>query len=418
MLTIDRMYRLRDISLFLKKFKYKEPLTKQVIVDFLQESLYNDAIAISQKSIQRDLDLLKKAYRAPIKWSPKKGFYLTDPEWTYDFELDTIDSGQIKALILATELLASYKGSPMVCLLEQLTETARKLCPENPPEKLSKTDSAVLKGRLHLNRKKQKGDPLVLASQAYELSKKGCYEQALELAALALESSPNNPIALSARVLICHGMDKHNEVLQDTDTLLDIAKKSPQMAMSIRDLAYRYRTHALMCLYRYKDAIKAAELGLKLSPNDPELLAKTAFCCGASHEYPTAIQYATRSLQISPENLLALHTRTNAYYISHEFDLAIQDANNLLEQHPGGIEVLDLRAAAYRFSGRYENAIQDATSSLAIYPKNEKALHTRAEAYLRIGRYEDAILDAKRMLKIDPENESALKIIKTAELGS
>jgi tetratricopeptide (TPR) repeat protein len=434
---------MREIVNFLKIFNYTEPLTKMEIVHWLQENLaLPDAIdadikkerlrdprggqraqgdhlkapQINQKTVQRDIQLLKKKYGAPIEYSSKKGFYLTDPEWTYDLELDTIDPSQIKALMLATELLGSYKGSPMDCLLKQLVETVQGLCSEKAPVKLSGHDSAVLKGLLPANRRNREDNPeeVDLALRADELRKSGKYKSALEVANLAIKINPDHLMALTARTSIHEAMGKHGMALLDTGRILKLAGKVSWVSNDFLVLIYLTRAQAYTALSRYNESIKEALLGLKIKPSNTELLSTVAFCCCKKGQHERAIQYASQSLAIDPDNRLALFARTISYLYNRRLDLGEQDASRLLKQLPEDEVMLTIRATVYKVQGRFEETIQDATKSLATNPNNEMARNIRAAAYMCTSRYEEAIRDAKRILQLDPEDEIALKTIDDA----
>lgn len=120
-----RWDRLLVIIAILKKWKYREPLTKPRILQRLDA---DHMIFVGAKTIQRDIEILQTDYEAPIEYTAQKGYHLTDPAWEFKREIDTVDPRNLHALILATELTAQFKGTPLHGGLKTLTETLKTRC--------------------------------------------------------------------------------------------------------------------------------------------------------------------------------------------------------------------------------------------------------------------------------------------------
>jgi predicted DNA-binding transcriptional regulator YafY len=67
---------------------------------------------LSQKTLQRDVDYLREEYNAPIKYDySKKGYYLTNPEWTWECPL--LESEEMKASLFGARLAETILPEPL-----------------------------------------------------------------------------------------------------------------------------------------------------------------------------------------------------------------------------------------------------------------------------------------------------------------
>lgn len=120
-----RWDRLLAIISILKKWKYREPLTKQRILYRLGA---DHMFFVSEKTIQRDLEILQTDYEAPLEYSAQTGYRLTNPNWDFKREIDMVSPRNLHALIMATELTAQFKGTSLHSGLKILTETLKCRC--------------------------------------------------------------------------------------------------------------------------------------------------------------------------------------------------------------------------------------------------------------------------------------------------
>ena len=76
-----------------------------------------------RKTIFRDIEWLRTMLRAPVAWDRgKKGYRYTDPSWT--MPLLRLAEGELVALLLARQMGAVYKNTPMA---EQLDTLFKKI---------------------------------------------------------------------------------------------------------------------------------------------------------------------------------------------------------------------------------------------------------------------------------------------------
>jgi predicted DNA-binding transcriptional regulator YafY len=67
---------------------------------------------LSQKTLQRDVDYLRDEYNAPIKYDyAKKGYYLTNSEWTWECPL--LEPEEMKASLLGARLAETILPEPL-----------------------------------------------------------------------------------------------------------------------------------------------------------------------------------------------------------------------------------------------------------------------------------------------------------------
>jgi len=97
-----------------------DPLTRAALI----LSLKNHGITVDPKTVGRDIKVLIKKYEAPIKSSATRGYYLTDPDWDCDFEINDVSSSDVYSMAFATSLAAQFKGTP---LHEDLNKLAKAI---------------------------------------------------------------------------------------------------------------------------------------------------------------------------------------------------------------------------------------------------------------------------------------------------
>lgn len=127
----SQIIRLRAIAEIIKTYRGPRPLTRQKVLDSLN---LRRLPVVSIRQISRDIETLQLDYNAPIEQDNRRGYYLEAPDWT--FELSSFRPEEIQTLILATELAAQHKGSPIYNELKQLTETLKERCSGNVPADL------------------------------------------------------------------------------------------------------------------------------------------------------------------------------------------------------------------------------------------------------------------------------------------
>lgn len=83
------------------------------------------SIPVDRKTIQRDIDYLRDMHRAPIVFSHvENGFYYAEESWKLPFGIQ-LTEGEMLALLLAKQMSAMYKNTPVEEYLEGLFSKIR-----------------------------------------------------------------------------------------------------------------------------------------------------------------------------------------------------------------------------------------------------------------------------------------------------
>jgi proteasome accessory factor B len=84
---------------------------------------------VSYKTIQRDIDYLKYELDAPIDYDPvKRGFFYSDHTWFLPSLLLT--EGELMALLIGTQALDMYQGTPVAGTLREIYQKLAELLPD------------------------------------------------------------------------------------------------------------------------------------------------------------------------------------------------------------------------------------------------------------------------------------------------
>lgn len=84
---------------------------------------------VSAKTIQRDIDYLKDEIHAPIEYdSSRRGLYYSDKAWFLPAVL--LSEGDILALLVGSQALEMYKGTPVAAELKSIYSRLAGLLPE------------------------------------------------------------------------------------------------------------------------------------------------------------------------------------------------------------------------------------------------------------------------------------------------
>lgn len=148
------------------------------------------------------------------------------------------------------------------------------------------------------------------------------------------------------------------------------------------DAARHCAAVSLIGLGKFRQAAELLEsLGAALAATKPELAAG-AFAqagqawtmAGATHH---ALDAAAAGLKLTPDDVDLLVDRAIAYATLGDFKASIKDLDRAQVLAPTRAEVLVYRASAKRFLNELKEARADADAALAIEPKNAEALLER-----------------------------------------
>ena len=119
--------RMRRIAYIDRRLRSKRdyPSMSDLARDYLAES----GESFSTKTFQRDLEILRDEYNAPLEYEPSRhGYFYSDETWTMpSFQLN---QGELLAVLVADRALASYRNSPYYDQLKTIFLRLTDLLPE------------------------------------------------------------------------------------------------------------------------------------------------------------------------------------------------------------------------------------------------------------------------------------------------
>jgi tetratricopeptide (TPR) repeat protein len=139
---------------------------------------------------------------------------------------------------------------------------------------------------------------------------------------------------------------------------------------------------ALIGLGKYEEAATQLEsLGGDLAEKQPALAAEAFGQAGqawtAANELAKALAVQNAGLKLAPDDIDLLVDRAFTQRSLNEFAKALDDLNKAATLDPKRSDILTYRASAYRFLNRLPEARADADAALALDPKNAEALLER-----------------------------------------
>ena len=132
-----------ELKASIAKAKFKPQFQRLVFIDQkIRAGRYPNCTTLSRewevsyKTIQRDIDYLKDAHNAPIEYDkPHNGFCYKNPTWFLPAVM--LSEGDIFALLIGSQALQMYQGTPMAGELKAIYAKLAQLLPEQisvPPE--------------------------------------------------------------------------------------------------------------------------------------------------------------------------------------------------------------------------------------------------------------------------------------------
>ncbi len=262
------------------------------------------------------------------------------------------------------------------------------------------------------------------ATRAAELNNRAeRWQDARDLAELALAGDPANPGALIERSRASSALRDFSRAYSDADAVL---RRAPDAAA-----AWTARAAASYGLGNYLQAVEDARRALALDPNDKTAFALMKLSEGrvapaprfdnpslaqaVEREYHGMVQQLNqveRIRSLPPERPAAAAIKrftesAGAKLAVKDYLGAIGEADKALELEDDNADALFYRAAAHNLLGRYGDAERDVAKALSIAPSAAHLRDARAYAYIRMGRFGEAVADANHSLEIDPKNPYA-----------
>jgi tetratricopeptide (TPR) repeat protein len=139
---------------------------------------------------------------------------------------------------------------------------------------------------------------------------------------------------------------------------------------------------ALIGLGKYEEAATQLEsLGSDLAPKKPQLAAEAFGQAGqawtSANQPAKALAVQNAGLKLAPDDVDLLVDRAFTQKSLNEFAKALDDLNKAATLDPKRADVLTYRASTYRFLNRLPEARADADAAVTLDPKNAEALLER-----------------------------------------
>jgi tetratricopeptide (TPR) repeat protein len=139
---------------------------------------------------------------------------------------------------------------------------------------------------------------------------------------------------------------------------------------------------ALIGLGKYQEAAdKLESLGTGLAAKQPQLAAELFAQAGqawtSANQPARALAVQNAGLKLAPDDVDLLVDRAFTQRSLNEFAKALDDLNKAATLDPKRSDILTYRASAYRLLNRLPEARADADAALALDPKNAEALLER-----------------------------------------
>ncbi len=255
-----------------------------------------------------------------------------------------------------------------------------------------------------------------------------------DLAAIGLQSHPNDPQALAVRGMIRSYQHDWQGSFDDLGQAVQNGRSDAKTLVAYSGAAYQFK--------KFDVAASAAKRALKLDPNNADALALYHFSKdraptvtvpefnpngvvdaagaavngapgGATPSGMTTAQLAQYASQARAGGTDAVarsaqSARDAANRLQlNDYPAAYDLATQAVRFNPSNAQALNYRAIALDRMGRDADAVQDASAALALAPGNATALQTRGLSLAKLGRYREALADADATLAASPQNAYA-----------
>ncbi len=156
-----------------------------------------------------------------------------------------------------------------------------------------------------------------------------------------------------------------------------------------------------------EQALKILAPGLKLHPNDPQLLLLRAAARAEQQDVTGATVDADRALKLAPDNVDALEVRAGLYKRERQFAAAIALINKAVNRSPDSLALHDMLADLYAAMGEAAKAEQQLLTLVRLAPAQGAYRYRLAVFYTRGHRPDDAQRVLEDAVKALPESDEA-----------
>jgi tetratricopeptide (TPR) repeat protein len=150
------------------------------------------------------------------------------------------------------------------------------------------------------------------------------------------------------------------------------------------------------------DAMDSARPGLRVGAYGQ---AGQAWTMAGNNEAALAAQ--NKGLKIDPDNVELLIDRSFSHALAKDFWAALDDLNRAHDLAPKRPDILVFRASTYRFLETPELALDDVNQALSMQPNLPEGLLERGILYHQAGKNAEAKADWEKLVKTAPDSPAA-----------
>lgn len=139
--------RLKRLLAMLKENRY--PNFPRFLAEMRRQDIAG-AYNLSARTLQRDIAFLKTEYRAPIEYDrERRGYYLTDPDWSVDIPL--LEESEMRAAVLGARLAENLMPAPVKQEMRSAVDTLLAVNDKGLDEKAALLSLVAMGSRARIN---------------------------------------------------------------------------------------------------------------------------------------------------------------------------------------------------------------------------------------------------------------------------
>ncbi|MBR5293736.1 MAG: tetratricopeptide repeat protein [Oscillospiraceae bacterium] len=154
-------------------------------------------------------------------------------------------------------------------------------------------------------------------NRAYEASKKGDHDTAIQEYTLAIAKDPTKPIAYNNRGISYRNLKQYEQAIQDYNKAIEL---DPNCAEAYNNRGVSYHN-----MEQHEQAIEDYCKAIELDPNFAEAYNNRGNVYYHLEQYEQAIEDYTKAIELNPNYVLAYRNRALSYRKLEKFDLAEAD---------------------------------------------------------------------------------------------
>jgi tetratricopeptide (TPR) repeat protein len=242
--------------------------------------------------------------------------------------------------------------------------------------------------------------PDALAARIGLLALARRYDEADKCALLAFAAHPEHPQVLLAIAHHHESLDQYDEAVQWYDRVLAI---DPRHADALAE-----RIYGLRWAGRYDDTEEAARLAVETHPDDADIAVTVAGLHSSFDQDSEALEWLDRAIALDPRLAGALKRRPQFLNWAGRVDEIPAAIEQALAVRPGDPDILLSAARAYLWLDRDDDSFEQLAQVLAVDERHPGALAARISYLDTVGRYDEAESAVGEAIRLRPANPQVL----------